>query len=55
MLSSYHPRKCVLTGFPNARQQTATVHCFEAYFFMASTRSEGDGPGETIAPGRLLM
>ena len=33
MLSSYHPRKCVLTGFPNARQQTATVHCFESYLY----------------------
>ena len=33
MLSSYHPRKCVLTGFPNARQQTATVHCLESYLY----------------------
>jgi len=27
----------------------------KAIFIMAGTRSEGDGPGETIAPGRLLM
>ena len=29
----YFARKCVLTGFPNARQQTATVHCFESYLY----------------------
>jgi hypothetical protein len=27
----------------------------KATFIMAGARSKGDGPGETIAPGRLLM